>query len=386
MDDTMDFKELLPESRSSKNAEVIQDQYRRLDGTWRHMHEQVTLWMVLFAAVLEIAMFFLLHGMDIITTSARHYSEKYVLAPLCANAVLVAVSSAIQKSRRVSERCRIYAVSITVALCCFVLYTVHAFFPALYLIFAIPMMLTVVYADWRLTTVVAALCIAGKAASDLFLIWDTYRAGVLDSRASFANFMLSLVILVLFYSICLFMIRIERAKNNVSIELEEERQRLEAESVTDPLTGVGNRQALRLAFDALETSGEAYCLAKIDLDRFKMLNDTCGHTCGDACLAALGGLLLRTQNQAALRAFRFGGDEFCILFRGGAGEAERLCREIQDSFARSQAEQGKAERLTLSIGLADSRAGERPFDLLRRADRALYEAKRRRNCVCTAAD
>jgi diguanylate cyclase (GGDEF)-like protein len=87
------------------------------------------------------------------------------------------------------------------------------------------------------------------------------------------------------------------------------------EAVTDALTGLGNRRRLMEDLDGAMHSGEL--LALFDLDGFKKYNDTFGHPAGDALLKRLGGRLADSVEPHG-RAYRMGGDEFCVLIAGGA--------------------------------------------------------------------
>ena len=161
------------------------------------------------------------------------------------------------------------------------------------------------------------------------------RGGVWDSNNAFVDFILSLLLLTLFYGICAFLIRIEREKNNVSIDLERQRQkipygvpyrrtdgRVESAGPAGGVSAVGR-----------PGGGLPVFLAMMDLDDFKRLNDTYGHYRGDDYLKALGGVLKAVETDR-IQAFRFGGDEFCMLFYTcSREEAEQVCCEIQTRFA-----------------------------------------------------
>lgn len=214
---------------------AIREEYRRIDEKWLRMQCRLMLFLVLFTTAIEAVMYFVLRGLRVNVADAQVYFAKYLLAPLAADTLLwlgavAAVHSGLPPMKKA------YVVSILMAIMAFIVYTVHAVFPAVTAAFIIPMLATVVYADQNLTTVVAALCVAEKFCSDLFLIWDPGRAGVLESTGSVVNFGLSLVLLVIFYGICSVMILTEKEKNEVSIRLERERQRYQEESLTDQLT------------------------------------------------------------------------------------------------------------------------------------------------------
>jgi diguanylate cyclase (GGDEF)-like protein len=374
-------------SLSHQGAEAIRSEYRRLDDKWMRMQYQTTLWIILMATAAEIIMFFILHDLRMVHTTPAGYFRKYVAAPFLADAGIMLLSGRIMNGRRCSQRCRIYAVSLGLSLCCFVLYAVHDYFPAVTLLFSAPIFLTVVYADRTLTTVVFLCCAVGKVAADLLITWDSSKTSVFASRASVVDFALSLLFLLGLFLICQVIIRMEQQKNNVGIELELEKQRLQEAAVTDALTGVGNRQGLREAFARIECGGRRRCmLAMADLDGLKALNDRFGHAAGDECLAALGKLLRRMAEESApetpVQAFRFGGDEFCLFFTGQTpSQVRTACEKLQADF-RDVRRGGVLT--TLSIGVADYRFGEKPTELLERADQALYEAKRKKDCVCFA--
>lgn len=363
------------------DEEVIKKEYRRLDERWLKAQYQANLWMVLSAVFIELVIFFILNRQNALLISTVRYMLKYVAAPLLANLALLLFSQFVLNSERFRDITKIYVVTLCISGCCLVLYSVHIIFPALYLIFAVPMIMTVVYADRKLTTVISAACMAEKAVADLLIRWDPTKMEVMASGESVLNFALSILILLVIYVTCFTQVEIEREKNDVSIQLERERRRLREQVVTDVLTGIGNRQALRAALREMENSRRRYMLAMIDMDGFKNLNDNYGHACGDTYLAAFG-RVLRQSCSENVSVYRFGGDEFCMLFSGVIPQqAEEICRQMQGRFQEEQMKELGNQEITLSIGLADYRFGEPPSCLLDRADHALYSAKQEKNCI-----
>lgn len=150
----------------------------------------------------------------------------------------------------------------------------------------------------------------------------------------------------------------------------------------DSLTGLPNRRTLD---DALTkraqqnaSKGEPQAvIVRVDLDRFKFVNDTLGHAAGDAVLKHIAGILLEVCDPSDL-ACRTGGDEFCVLMapRKTLGEAERLVARVQDCLKISYKFEGKPCRFGASFGIASSDQGAiASGDLMSYADAALYEAK-----------
>jgi diguanylate cyclase (GGDEF)-like protein len=136
-------------------------------------------------------------------------------------------------------------------------------------------------------------------------------------------------------------------------------------SLTDPLTGLGNR---RRAATALEQLREGDALAMVDLDRFKEVNDRLGHAAGDRLLTVFAEFL-RGAVRGADEAFRMGGEEFLVVLRAG-GEASPAVMERIRAMWRQQ-----KHVTTFSAGVAIHGAGDRARDTLARADAALYAAK-----------
>lgn len=166
---------------------------------------------------------------------------------------------------------------------------------------------------------------------------------------------------------------------------------------TDELTGLPGRRALE---EHLRQLGGHYVIAMLDVDHFKKFNDRYGHDTGDQVLRLVASRL--QQYAGGGKAFRYGGEEFCVSYPGKnlqeAGSAlETLRTEIETSGFnprrgerrslpddRKEAETGVTLQVTVSIGAAASSANlSDSWAVLKAADQALYRAKHRgRNRVC----
>ena len=161
----------------------------------------------------------------------------------------------------------------------------------------------------------------------------------------------------------------------------------------DELTQIGNRRALKQSAKTLRGS---YSVAMVDADYFKKINDQYGHDLGDQALRVIAGLLQKTAGGA--KPFRYGGEEFCLLFKGKSKQEvidtlENIRRAIanyqmviRDKKHRPKASvQGEKRRgasrrngelrLTVSIGFASSNQSGHFDQVLKKADKALYRAK-----------
>ena len=160
-----------------------------------------------------------------------------------------------------------------------------------------------------------------------------------------------------------------------------ERQGREAElawrASHDPLTALPNRTAIaeHLA-SALTAADPDVAVLFLDLDRFKLINDSHGHAVGDQVLFALAGRLVESVGDKGLLA-RFGGDEFvavCVDL-GGEDGATAMATRLANGLIAPLRVAGQEIWLSGSVGIALARPGDSPEDLLRNADTAMYRAK-----------
>jgi len=166
----------------------------------------------------------------------------------------------------------------------------------------------------------------------------------------------------------------------------EEHQRAEAQAhvmaVSDPLTGLGNYRRL---IETVETevrrsdrTGRPFALLLMDLDGLKQINDTYGHLVGSRALCRFA-QILRTYSRSIDTAARHGGDEFALIIPEANEEA---ARQVAQRIIQRLAQDTEKPSLTVSVGTAVwPRDGETIELLLRSADAALYENKRRHHAI-----
>ena len=143
----------------------------------------------------------------------------------------------------------------------------------------------------------------------------------------------------------------------------------------DTLTGLHNRRALQDRTQAMLDEDARFSLLLMDLDEFKQVNDTFGHAVGDKLLIHCA-TLLRTMMAADSFVARMGGDEIAILVARDAGEALQVAQAIVERLATPVTIDGRRIVPGCSVGVAEWRRGLSAEDLMKRADMALYEAKR----------
>ncbi|MCL1095489.1 GGDEF domain-containing protein [Shewanella kaireitica] len=166
----------------------------------------------------------------------------------------------------------------------------------------------------------------------------------------------------------------------------------------DELTGLASRRAL---YNLVLSLGRKYSVAMLDIDHFKKFNDTYGHDVGDQVLKLVASKI--SQVRGGGKAFRYGGEEFTIVFsRKDTSSILHFLEEVREIIEdyditlrneqrklQTKAKRGKAQtqrktvNVTISIGVSEHQHGETFEQTLKKADQALYRAKKKgRNQVC----
>jgi diguanylate cyclase len=188
---------------------------------------------------------------------------------------------------------------------------------------------------------------------------------------------------------------LESRLTNSKLEINHLQQNLEeirAESLTDPLTGLGNRKHFDRAVDEAVRhalgSGEPLSLLMIDIDHFKIFNDTYGHLTGDQVLRLVGLSLKQTIKGQDIMA-RYGGEEFAVVLpnttlRHAIGVAENIRRTVTSKELKKKSTGEILGRVTVSVGVSALKPEDDMDSLIERADACLYAAKRvgRNRVIC----
>jgi diguanylate cyclase (GGDEF)-like protein len=182
----------------------------------------------------------------------------------------------------------------------------------------------------------------------------------------------------------LFQVESEHSKKlarNKQIEMEAVLAQAEEVAHVDPLTFLPNRRTIIKDLQSEVMRAERYrslfSISVVDIDNFKLINDTYGHPVGDEVLRHVA-LQLRDGIRHPDVVGRYGGEEFIILLpnsdkTAAAEQAARLCREVRSKVMRSK---DQDLQVTISIGIAQFKIGEDSWhSLLKRADNAMFEAK-----------
>jgi diguanylate cyclase (GGDEF)-like protein len=173
--------------------------------------------------------------------------------------------------------------------------------------------------------------------------------------------------------------RVLRQRQTETQKLSDENRQI---ALTDPLSGLPNRRALLERLDAVagtpQLPADALAVVFIDLDGFKVVNDVHGHQLGDRLIVTVGHSLESIRPAGSMLA-RMGGDEFALLIEGPdcAGKAMSFAEQAVDLIGVPARIGGRLLKVGASIGIAVNDEADivDPFELLRRADTAMYEVK-----------
>jgi len=214
----------------------------------------------------------------------------------------------------------------------------------------------------------------------LAMAWLTlHEPDQVDVRMELMKFVLAACTLPVISTVASHVAKLRTKLVDQKQELQHALSMLHEVATRDELTGLHNRrhmhQLLEQQFKRQLRSGEGFCLALIDLDHFKHVNDQFGHQMGDTVLKAFAEAIGKELRQTDVLA-RWGGEEFLLMLTApdpGLHGAQASLARFQ--AALQQVVVGNGVRITFSAGLTEHPPGEPLHETLERADRGLYQAK-----------
>ncbi len=188
------------------------------------------------------------------------------------------------------------------------------------------------------------------------------------SRISFFDSISEFILALSFFLAVI--IRVVNELKEINSKLEKNQEKLRALVEADPLTGLKNRRVLRKFFESVKD--KKGCIAFVDINRFKKINDSLGHEMGDRCLIALAEAM-RKVFRAEDGLFRIGGDEFLIVCPGISDyEMGKRLEDLKNLIKNSV----KGVSLSIAIGMEQFEPSCRMEDILKSADKKMYRNKR----------
>ena len=379
-------KEIKARSRSAKHGTRLMGEgnalrpYENEEGFLKAARRWMSLHIVTqgilsgLAMLLEIAMFFIMTANSKTSTSPEFYIIKYVAAPAGCNLLMILTNVVVVYQTNIPVRVKEIVVGLSFSVSAFVVATVHGLFPSIFSVFVLPIVLTTVYGSYMLTNIVSGACIVLETVSAFCIFWDNSK--VIDTDYTMDIFV-QIGVQICVYAASLMIIMQERHKQAAALKGEQERDMLQDALFRDDLSGVRNKLGFLNDIRRLGVVADKSChLVMFDIDNFKKVNDTYGHLKGDEVLIQFGALLNEHCENGT--AYRFGGDEFCILYKGvplytAVDNVKLIHRIFGEVFGD---EDMRRVGMSLSAGIASYTAGMSFEQLTDNADAALYKSKR----------
>lgn len=347
---------------------------------WRKLLFRLNMFTMITVFVVEIVVSIALWAAGLIPELDSVYLTRYLLLPTMWNSIIFLSGFVMCRVLQGQESLLNYVPIVQLLfLCAVVAYTHHAFSATL-CCFLIPVLTSVVFGDKRLTQCTMAGSVIGVICAALHHV---VTVGLTENPYLFIEVAVATFILLIGNTMAFLLLRFQKEKTqiitngyHIQLEMQERLSR-------DQKTGLYGYTALTAQLqDSIEQYGENanIMLAMLDLDDFKHINDTYGHTCGDEVILELS----RWLKQYCGEDFpaRYGGEEFAVLFHHKTlDEVVEQLEQVRKHFSESTYSFTK-EQVSVSIGCASYYTGENIRALIDRADAAMYEAKKSgKNCI-----
>lgn len=364
----------------------LEKELSQLQNSWMKSHFRVNIVSVCLVSLTELLVYFLFFGFEEILEIPRwNYLIYYLFIPLAVNACSILIQSLCYKSKLFPDVLKPYVLTGGLTICCFGVAVVHSMYISLAFIFVIPIVVSVIYGNKRLTTVTTGINLVLELLHIFVIKYDPDKVDPLAGVDSLVPYIVSLVAQCCLVIACYRIIDLEEDRLRITKRQDEERRMLREEARTDKLTGLYNRSALAVAFneiveEASQEPSNSYIIVMGDMDLFKQVNDTFGHTAGDANLALIGDIIKRHCNNGL--AFRYGGDEFLMLYKNTPfNVVKKDCEDIQEEFIRRVNSDIRDIGVSMTFGIAGGTSGISPSKILADADSQLYLAKKERGSI-----
>jgi len=339
-----------------------------LNEKWRKIHLKIELLVIFVTFVMELIILVVGYK-KYINISSSTYLIRYLLTPVSINLLLYLIAYLVNRystNDKKFENIKNIVVNISFVIQIFVVAVVHQYFSAVYFIFTVPILLSVIYGS------------IGMAA--IFLIFFFFFF-IIRGFFFFVNFAFSVDILlietmiIIFFILAVLIMVYIRKKQEKLISTMIDIQTLKNSINVDRLTGVYTKIMLREFFEDAKEGlfGNEFCIAICDIDNLSNVNNEFSHTAGDRILNIFGNILKRYESNNFV-PIRYGGEEFVLGINENIDKAIRELNQIKERFKREcKDEFGK--QVSLSIGITIADIDKAPPHILSEADVALRYAK-----------
>ncbi|MDU7337313.1 MAG: GGDEF domain-containing protein [Clostridium sp.] len=353
---------------------------------WRKQINCILLFMAIAVTLLEVSYYiYLMNSGELTSIESGAYVRTRIFYPSLINYSSLLFNFLFQTKSTLSDTYKNDCLIATTILLCTVTVWVHYTLISALSIFVMPIVLSAIFVDRKKMYLICAISIAVMGIC----------AGHTYSLLKGNSFIIRNIVVVFF------MVLIACILSNIIITYIEERKAdlissyqaqmvLNRKVKMDPLTNLYNQHTffnkLNESVELAKYQNEVFSMAILDIDNFKAINDTYGHSAGNKVLEGLSDLMGMVFSPKTEFVARYGGEEFGIIFKGMDSEQafERI-EQLRRHFSDSRLSCVGMIHVTFSGGIAQYNPGEESSTLFNRADAALYEAKRKgKNQTVTA--
>ena len=312
---------------------------------------------------------------SVLARSPDDYLRNYIVLPAIGLFALTFFADLFVRSQRFSLVSKEYLSLTLFVIFSFYLSLTHDIARVLLASFILPIFASTIFLNVKITRWIFWI----SSLAVLLVGVKIYLSGKLDSN------MLMQIFVVCFMFLCSYLLAkvlILYGRDNLRTLMlfDNKQQNMQEQLKLDPFTGLNNRKTfddyLPRLVEKCQNTQKFLSLAMIDIDHFKSVNDLYGHAMGDRVILYLSQTLQKLQNEN-IRAFRIGGDEFALLFKGcSTEETRKICEYLRTQMVSCPLRNTDDKRVTLSCGVVSIDPENADLEMLKNAaDSALYAAK-----------
>lgn len=359
-----------------KNKAVYDEIYGKLIGKILVIY--ISGW--LLVTVLEVIMGIIFTTDETRNLDAFIYFLKYVITPSGLDAILIAVTLVLLTRKKLSHKIKNYVLITSLFCIALVLSIAHGYFVVMLAAFVIPVLASTLFLDYKTVTYGIILSLAGlfvSSIANLYLEGNSDRSGRIYIWGSAVIVVLLVALTAVVVGI---VVQIHKQREKILIQMQHENAKLVKANRVDGLTGLQNHTSfynvLENKLSKARRDKRGFAIAMLDIDDFKGINDTYGHGIGDDILKYVSDTIVASINKTGI-SFRYGGDEFAIIFNTPNPESNVSALEVlRKSVADNDSLFSDGTRITLSIGYYNVKeVSMTSEEIFFRADQALYHAK-----------
>ena len=329
---------------------------------------------VLLVSLFEIISYFLLvnFGVEELSLNNR-YLWSCVISPIAINVITLTFVRTLIDHTRISDNAKNAVVIVGTLITSFVVAISHKEYIASGCAFVFPMLLSSIFNNKRLlnASFITSLLI-------LVCVGVAFKLDGTGTRTTMLNLFILFGFAIVSYFCGSISINFSKLNYNIIQEQAKSNDKLRDDVLRDQMTGLYNHSAFLNRLNELVdqyNEQNPFCLVMIDIDDFKKINDTYGHDCGDEVLIFLANML-RNFCQIEDTAFRYGGEEFAIIFEQKSIDEVWAIMTVLLDYVRRHRFNFSNSSITFSAGISEYSKGISSDYFFEKTDKALYTAKK----------